>query len=116
MRQGDLVIARQGDIVEFDFNPSIGHEPKGRRPGLVVSTDRFSLGTSMSLICPITTTDNGFPLHLRLPDDVGEVYGYVVTEQVRAFDLASRNARLLVHLDADGEFMRDVVSVVKSFY
>lgn len=115
MWQGDLVIARQGDIVEFDFNPSVGHEPKGRRPGLVVSSDRFSLGTSMSLICPIATMDNGFPLHLRLPENIDEVRGCVVTEQVRAFDLESRKARLLVHLDAEGDFMRDVVSVVKSF-
>lgn len=56
----------QGDIIEFDFSPSEGHEPKGRRLALVVSTDRFNIATSMTLVCPVTTTDNGFPLHMRL--------------------------------------------------
>lgn len=111
-----MTLFRQGDLVEFDFSPSLGHEPKGRRPGLVVSSDRFQLATSMVLICPVTTAQNGFPLHLRLPDSLDEVYGYVVTEQVRAFDLAARNATVAASLDPEGDFMQDVLSVVRSFF
>ena len=69
----------------------------------------------MTLICPITTRDNGFPLHLRLPD-LDECYGWVVLEQLRCFDLTARNARVLVSLDQQGEFMINVRSVIQSFF
>ncbi|HAM14917.1 MAG TPA: hypothetical protein DCP91_03455, partial [Eggerthellaceae bacterium] len=83
--QGDVVavIFSKGDIVEFDFSPSVGHEPTGRRPALVVSRDKFNLSTSMTLVCPITTRANPFPLHLELPAGL-ETYGVVAVEQVRA--------------------------------
>nr|WP_020088283.1 type II toxin-antitoxin system PemK/MazF family toxin [Levilactobacillus parabrevis] len=32
----------QGDVVYINFDPSIGHEIKKRRPGLVVSKTIFS--------------------------------------------------------------------------
>ena len=110
-----MAILNQGDIVEFDFAPSVGHEPTGRRPGLVVSSSYFNLSTSMTLVCPITTRNNGFPLHLELPR-IDERYGWVALEQVRAYDLESRNVRVVAHLDEDGQFMRNVISVLRSFY
>lgn len=110
-----MAILNQGDIVEFDFAPSLGHEPTGRRPGLVVSSNYFNLSTSMTLVCPITSRDNGFPLHLALPE-IDERYGWVALEQIRAYDLESRNATVIAHLAEDGRFMRDVLSVLKSFY
>lgn len=108
-------VYRTGDVVEFDFSPSVGHEPMGRMPGLVVSCFDFNAATSMALVCPIISRDNGFPLHLRLPD-LDECQGCVVLEQVRCFDLASRNARVLAHLDEGGEFMVNVQSVMRSFF
>lgn len=110
------MLIRQGDVMEFDFNPSLGHEPKGRRPGLVVSSDMFQASTSMTLICPITTTRNEFPLHLELPDSIDEVYGCVCVEQVRAYDLEARNPKIIAHLSPDDDFMRDVINILKSFY
>ena len=104
-----------GDIVEFDFSPSVGHESLGRRPGLVVSSFDFNAATSMTLICPITTRDNGFPLHLRLPE-LDECHGWVALEQLRCFDLAASNARIVANLDPTGEFMTNVLSVVRSFF
>lgn len=110
-----MELLNQGDIVEFDFAPSLGHEPTGRRLGLVVSSYDFNVSTSMTLVCPITTANNGFPLHLRLPD-IDERHGWVALEQVRAYDLESRHAKVIVHLDESGEFMENVVSVLRSFY
>lgn len=107
---------RQGDIVTFDFAPSVGHEPTGRRPGLVVSSDDFNIMTSMTLVCPITTRNNGFPLHLVLPVELDEVCGWVALEQVRCYDLVSRSPQVVAHLDAEGSFMRDVLSILRSFY
>jgi mRNA interferase MazF len=87
-----VVIFDQWDVVEFDFSPTQGHEPAGRRPALVVSNAHYNLGTSMTLVCPITTVDHGFPLHFELPQELG-TRGFVVAEQVRACDLATRRAR-----------------------
>lgn len=106
----------KGDIVEFNFSPSKGHEPMGRRPGLVVSSDEFNLRTSMTLICPITTADTGFPLHIELPDELSECRGFVVTEQMRAFDLETRQASVVAHLPQEEKFMRNITSLVKSYF
>lgn len=107
---------RQGDLVEFDFSPSRGHEPAGRRPGLVASSDKFNWSTHMTRICPVTTRDNGLPLHLALPEDLDERYGFVVVEQVRAFDLDARNAVAVARLDRNSPTMRHFTSLLKSFF
>lgn len=107
----------QGDIIEFDFNPSIGHEPAGRRPALVVSTDLFNVSTSMTLVCPITTRQDNFPLHFDLPGGL-ETYGTVPLEQVRAFDLDARNPRFIESVieSDDPSFLDRVRECHKSFY
>ena len=104
----------KGDIVQFDFNPSQGHEPQGRRPALVVSADYFNTGTSMTLVCPITTTNNGFPLHRILPNTTA-TSGYVAIEQVRAFDLEARNAKYIESLK-DQEFLAQITETLCSFF
>jgi mRNA interferase MazF len=107
------MICRQWDIIEFDLSPAKGHEPKGRRPALVVSNDIFNCGTSMALVCPITTTDNGFPLHFRLPEGLA-TRGFVVVEQVRAFNLDARAAALVENLD-NQELERAITECIQSF-
>lgn len=106
----------KGDIVEFNLNPSKGHEPAGKRPCLVVSTDAFNLSTSMTLVCPITSRNNGFPLHVRLPEELEGVEGFVATEQMRAFDLEGRGAKLLTRIDSEDPFMRNLTSLIKSYF
>ncbi|WP_165043756.1 type II toxin-antitoxin system PemK/MazF family toxin [Adlercreutzia sp. ZJ138] len=104
----------KGDIVEFDFSPSACHEPTGRRSALVVSRDKFNISTSMTLVCPITTRANPFPLHLELPAGL-ETYGVVAVEQLRAFDLDARHPRFVENVDPRGSFMRDVDELIHSF-
>lgn len=69
----------------------------------------------MALVCPITTANNGFPLHLSL-SAMDERYRWVTLEKARAYDLEGCNARVVARLGTDGEFMRNVASVLKSFY
>ena len=71
--------------------------------------------TSMALVCLITTTSNGFPLHVALPDTLDEAYGYVVTEQVRAYDLEARRPTVLAQLPEDGAFMRGITTLLGSY-
>jgi len=104
----------KGDVVQFDFSPSQGHEPQGRRPALVVSTDCFNRGTSMTLVCPVTTVDNGFPLHRPLPKGL-DVDGFVALEQIRAFDLEIRHAQILARIE-DQEFLAQITETLTSFF
>jgi mRNA interferase MazF len=110
-----MVVFSQGDIIEFDFSPSQGHEPAGRRPALVVSSDYFNISTSMTLVCPITTQNNGFPLHILLPEGIATA-GFVVVEQVRAFDMEARNPKRIEHLDAKSDVILAIRECLKSFY
>jgi len=105
---------QKGDIVQFDFSLPEGHEPQGRRPALVVSTGYFNAGTSMTLVCPITTTNNDFPLHRPLPCGLS-TYGCVALEQVRAFDLETRRAKQVEHLE-DQEFLSQITETLCSFF
>lgn len=107
------MVFAQGDIVQFDLSPSQGHEPKGRRPALVVSSYEFNLSTSMTLVCPVTSTDSGFPLHFALPESL-DTRGFVALEQVRAYDLEARNAKRIEAVSP--RFMAKVCECLRSFY
>ena len=81
----------QGDIVMMDFQPQAGHEQRGRRPGLVISNESFHRYTRMAIVCPITNTDKGFPMHVRL-DGSTKTTGVVLCEQMKSLDYGARNA------------------------
>lgn len=87
----------QGDIVRVDFDPTVGHEPQKIRPALVVSNDLFNQSTSMTIVCPITSSDNQFRLHDPIPDRC-VTHGWIVLEQARAMDLNAREAQFVEQL------------------
>lgn len=50
------MLFEQGDLIEVDFNPTVGHEPAKRRPALVVSAGYFNnVVSSLTVVCPITS-------------------------------------------------------------
>lgn len=85
-------IPNQGDIVYMDFDPQAGHEQRGRRPALVISNNSFNNLTKLAIVCPITNTQSGFPLHIPL-DGRTEITGVVMCDQIKTLDYTSRNAR-----------------------
>jgi len=54
--------------------------------------------TSMTIVCPITSTDNAFFLHEPLPTGY-KISGVVALEQLRALDLVARKAKKIDQLD-----------------
>ena len=82
-------MVKQGDIIKVNFNPQMGHEQAGYRPALVVSNDIFQTQTRLAIVCPITNTDNKFPLHVSL-DSRTKTTGVVLCEHIRTLDLNSR--------------------------
>ena len=80
---------KQGDIIKLDLSPTKGHEQSGYRPVMVVSNSNFNRVTNLILVCPITSTVNNFPLHVKL-DLSMQTKGVVKCEQVKAVDTTAR--------------------------
>jgi len=84
-------IPKQGDIIFLDFDPQAGHEQRGRRPALIVSNDHFHNRTNLALVCPITNTMSGFPMHIKL-DNRTTITGEIMCEQAKCLYIEKRNA------------------------
>lgn len=92
---------KQGDIIKLEFTPQAGHEQAGYRPALVVSNDDYNtLIHGMAIVCPITNTNNGFPMHVAL-DNRTQTTGVVLCEQVKALDIQSRRYKFIEQAPAD---------------
>ncbi|MCL2655770.1 MAG: type II toxin-antitoxin system PemK/MazF family toxin [Coriobacteriia bacterium] len=95
-----MALFEQGDIIKVSFDPSLGHEPQKLRPGVVVSTTKSNLMSSLAFVAPITSIDNKFPLHVKIVSDV-DVRGYVCVEQTRSLDLSARSCEQVGKLNDD---------------
>ena len=103
---------RQGDIIYMNFDPRIGHEQRGRRPGLIVSNEEYYKRTSMAIVCPITSTISGFPMHVAL-DDRTITRGEIMCEQVKSLDLIARRAEYEEFVPDD--ILDEVIDLICSF-
>ena len=99
----------KGDFIAVTFDPQSGHEQRGRRPALVVSNTLFNERTGLAIVCPITTTDRGYPFHVAIIDNP-DVRGFVMVEQVKSIDFRGRKARLIGKA-SDGMF-DEVLSIL----
>lgn len=91
------MICEQGDIVSINFDPSKGHEPAYRHYGVVLSPWHVNKMCALTLMAPITSVDNGYPLHIRLAEG-NPVEGFVQCEAMRAMDLGVREVEGAVEL------------------
>ena len=103
----------QGDIVFLDFRPQAGHEQAGRRPGVVISNEQFFRRTKFAVICPITNTDNKFPLHIPL-DDRTKTTGVILAEHMKCLDVISRNIQFVEKMPDD--LLEKTLAYVKAFF
>lgn len=87
-------VPKQGDIILLEFDPQIGYEQKESRPAFVVSNNAFNKFMKMAIVCPITNTNRGFPLHVTL-DKRTQTKGVIMCEQAKSLDITARNAIFL---------------------
>ena len=104
-------MVKQGQIIRINFSPQSGHEQRGTRPALVVSNDFFNEKTNMTIVCPITNTDNKFPLHVPL-DARTATTGVVLCEHVRSMDIQARGYTVIEELPAD--LLEKVLEIVQA--
>ena len=83
------MICEQGDIVSLNFDPSLHHEPAGRHYAVVVSPWQVNRMSALTLLAPVTSRDNHYPLHVAIGEG-NPFTGFVQCEALRAMDLDVR--------------------------
>jgi mRNA interferase ChpB len=90
-----MAVFDRGDVVSVPLDPAIGHEQRGMRPALVLTTKEFNrLGDV--LVAPITQGGDfsryaGFAVSLT---GTGcKTQGVALVNKIRMLDLAARKAR-----------------------
>lgn len=90
-----MAVFDRGDIVSVPLDPAIGHEQRGTRPALVLTTKEFNrLGDV--LVAPITQGGDfaryaGFAV--TLTGTGCKTQGVALVNKIRMLDLAARKAR-----------------------
>ncbi len=90
-----MAVFDRGDIVSVPLDPAIGHEQRGTRPALVLTTKEFNkLGDV--LVAPITQGGDfaryaGFAV--TLTGTGCKTQGVALVNKIRMLDLAARGAR-----------------------
>jgi len=88
-----MAIFDRGDVVNVPLDPAVGHEQRGTRPALVLTTREFNqLGDV--LVAPITQGGDfsryaGFAVSLTGT----KTQGVALVNKVRMLDLSARKAR-----------------------
>ena len=90
-------IPDRGDVVWTDFNPQLGHEQSGRRPGLVLSPAAYNRKTGLALVCPITNQVKGYSFEVVVPKGL-KVSGAILSDAVKNFDWRARNCALITKI------------------
>ena len=90
-----------GDIIWIDFDPTKGHEQRGRRPALVLSSRRYNeRGANLCIACPITSRRKGYPFEVPIPQGHA-ASGVVLADQIRSVSWLERGAEFLTIAPAE---------------
>lgn len=80
-------IPERGDVIWIDFDPTKGHEQKGRRPAVVLSSKIYNEPSRFLLACPISSRIKGYPYEVVI---MGTFQGAVLVDHVRSLDWSAR--------------------------
>lgn len=102
-------MVKQGDIIIINFSPQQGHEQAGKRPAVVVSNNFFNAKSNMTLVCPITNTNNSYPLHIPL-DERTRTKGVILCEHIKVLDITARQYKIVERLPID--ILEEVIDII----
>jgi mRNA interferase MazF len=83
-----------GDFIWIDFDPTRGHEQKGRRPAIVLSPRSYNERAGFCAACPITGHPKSYPFEVPIPSGHGAT-GVVLADQIRSLSWTERNVSLI---------------------
>lgn len=104
------MIFDKGDIIWLDFDPALGHEQQGHRPGIVISNKFTNRLTNTHVVMPITSNMKSFPTHIPL-DDRTRTVGCICTEHAKSLDLHARKVKKIEDCPAD--ILEDAIETYK---
>ncbi len=93
VKRKEKYIPEKGDIVLVMLSSAEGHEQKGKRPALVVSSFLYNEKAGLALMCPITTKKKNYPFEVELKK--GKTKGVILADQVRSVDYNERSVKFL---------------------
>lgn len=106
---------KRGDIFMVDLEPTAGHEQRGHRPVLIVSSEAFNRLTECPVILPITSGgDFARRVGFAVPISGIKTTGIVRCDQPRAIDLAARGGRKVDTLPAP--IMDEVLAKISTLF
>lgn len=86
----------RGQVYMVNFSPTKGHEQRGYRPAIVVSSDEYNKKVGMALVCPITSQRKGYPFEVVC--EIESTLSVILVDQVCALDWHARNFKYLATL------------------
>ena len=86
-------IPERGDIIWLNFNPSSGHEQKGKRPAIVISPKGYNEKVGLGLFCPITSKTKNYPFEVKIENE--KITGVVLTDQIKSLDWKTRKIEFI---------------------
>ena len=101
----------QGDIIKFNFDPTLGHEQAGYRPAIVISRKLFNEKTGQVIVCPITSKSRPYPTRVQIGVEAA-TQGFIICDHIKTIDVT---ARIPVLIERVAESVLDkVLAVVHS--
>jgi mRNA interferase MazF len=104
-----------GEVWIVSFNPVIGHEQGGTRPGLVISNDLFNRTPhSFCILVPLTRIERGVPSHVPIDPPEGglQVRSFILCEQVKSLSVSRLQRRIGM---VDQSTVERVQAIVRRF-
>jgi len=92
------MIFNQGDIIKFNFDPTLGHEQAGYRPAVVISRRMFNEKTGQVIVCPITGSSRPYPTRVQL-DEETKTQGFIICEHIKTIDVSARTPQFVEKLN-----------------
>ena len=83
----------RGDIVWLNFNPTAGHEQRGKRPAIVLSPKEYNEKTGLGLFCPITSKIKNYPFEVIVGSK--KINGVVLSDQIKSLDWTTREIEFI---------------------
>ncbi|MGL5062198.1 MAG: type II toxin-antitoxin system PemK/MazF family toxin [Microcoleus sp.] len=90
----DRYIPNRGDLVWFNFDPSIGREQQGRRPAIVLTLAEYNRASNLAVMLPITSKRKGYPFEVLIPPDC-PIQGVILCDHLKALDWQQRQVSFI---------------------
>ena len=101
---------KRGDIYDVSLDPTFGHEQRGWRPVLIITSESFNQLTRLPVVVPITSGGRFARIHgfaVSLSSAGTKTTGVVRCDQPRVVDLEARNGHRIETLS--GPILQEVL-------